>query len=433
LLFVGLVAGILAWTFSSYDYNLYYGFSHWADRFFILVCFGLLLWKPISVFPYILGVLVVMGQFNYPIGGYSTADTMPLVRILMVFQAMLLLHIVLKRNFTSEFFAVVICILASGYWISGTGKFSSEWLLNDKIYYLLSATYSTGWLAFLEPETISQLTYSLAIMNWPMKIITLLLEAGALFALFRRQLTLALLVGWIGFHAAVFSISGIFFWRWALIECCLFYMLFKYSDSENFNVFNTSNFILSLVIILGASIWFSPVKLAWYDSKVNYAYRFEGVSESGKTYDLSAQLFSPYEYQFTLGPFAYLSKAQQLNIVWGATGKKTAKALQNVSTVEDVVTLEEEIGRVFYNQKKTERFEGFVRSFVQNLNEERSKKTWWEPIQAPTLLQSFERGESYDGGEDIVAVVAYQISTLFDEQQYSEFRKREIGRFEIKR
>lgn len=431
LLFVGLVAGILAWTFSSYDYNLYYGFSHWADRLLILLFFGMLLWKPIAVFPLVLVILAVMGQFHYPIGGYSTADTMPLVRMLIAFLAMLLLQVVVKRNFTAALFVVILCIQASGYWISGNGKFNQEWFFYDNIYYLLPATYSTGWLSFLTSETISQLTASLAIINWPMKISTLVLEAGAIIVLLRRKLTLALLIGWIGFHCAVFAISGILFWRWMLIEACLLYILLKYSERESFDIFYTSNFILSVVLIIGASYWFKPVQLAWFDSKINYVYRFEGVGESGKTYDLSAQFFAPYEYQFTQAPFAFLSREKQLNLVWGATGRKTARALRNVTTTDGVLALEEERGGVFYNEKKIERLQSFIQAFLGNLNSSRSKRTWWKPIQAPTLLQSSRRGQAYDGKEEIVEVVAYQVTTLFDEKNYIELRKRELRRIKI--
>ena len=120
-----------------------------------------------------------------------------------------------------------------------------------------------------------------------------------------------------------------------------------------------------------------------------------------------------------------------MNLVWGATGRKTARALRDVRTENDVFALEEERGRNSYNEKKVKRFENFIRSYVKNVNSTRSKQTWWEPVQAPSLLQSSERGRAYNGEEEIVEVVAYQVTTLFDEENYIEFRKRELQRIKI--
>jgi len=355
------------------------------------------------------------------------------MKMLVAFVAMLALSVLLKRDFGKAFFVLILCIQASGYWISGTGKFSSQWLLTDNIYYLLPATYANGWLAFLSPESLSQWTQWLGKLNWPMKIGTLMLEVGALFVLLRRNLTLLLLIGWISFHVGVFLVSGIAFWRWGLLELLILGLLIKYPKEALFQVYSKSVFAVSLVLILGASIWFKPVKLSWHDSKVNYTYLLEGIGESGKTYNLSPEFFQPYEYQFTQSPFAYLSNEKQLNVVWGATGRKTAKALQQVRSAEDLFALEESSGKIFFNEEKTLRFETFIRTFVNALNKDKSKRTWWENIQAPHLLQTFNSGVEYDGTEKINSISVTQLTTFYDEKKYEEIRRRPARTIAIER
>ena len=93
-----LVTAILAWTFSTYDVNLYLGREHHADRVLLLVL-GALVWRrPVFVLPFVLLVVAVVNQFFFPIGGYSTAEQFALVRVLIVFLATFLLQLLTGRH-----------------------------------------------------------------------------------------------------------------------------------------------------------------------------------------------------------------------------------------------------------------------------------------------------------------------------------------------
>ena len=90
------------------------------------------------------------------------------------------------------------------------------WVFDNDLFYLLPATYSNGWLAGFEPETIASFARGMAVVNFPMKVGALVLEAGCLFILAaKRKGLIFFLTGFITFHMGVFSFTGIAMWQFA--------------------------------------------------------------------------------------------------------------------------------------------------------------------------------------------------------------------------
>jgi hypothetical protein len=57
-----------------------------------------------------------MGQFNFPMGGYSVAEQFQLVRMLLLFLSAFIIRLLTGQWRTADFLFVLFCLLASGYW-----------------------------------------------------------------------------------------------------------------------------------------------------------------------------------------------------------------------------------------------------------------------------------------------------------------------------
>lgn len=398
---------------------------------FGLALAGLLLWRPVSVFPFLVLLLLILRQFEYPIGGYSQAEQILLGRVLMVFGGFYL-GCCLRGPWTAaECVFLLCCLIAGHYWVCGLGKLHLNWLLNDQIHYLLPATYANGWLGFLEPNVIENLTRALAQANGPMKLLTVSVECGALLCLWHRSVLRLMLAAWMVFHAGIFLISGICFWKWMALDAAVLVIFFR-RNVPPVPIFTRGHFLLSIGLIGTAGLWSAPVKLAWLDARVTYTYRFEAIGPDGRTFTLPPRFFAPYDYQFTLGNFGYITESPRLGIVWGAIMEPSlAKALEQAGSAEQVLTLEQERGRVAFEPTRSAVLDEFMRRFIGNWNRRGSKGAWWSRLQAPRQLWTFARPPAIGDGQSIDRVMVYEVTSLFDGERYREIRERRVAKIDL--
>ena len=429
---ITFIAIILGWSFSTYDYNLYFNQGHHLDRIFVLSLIPCIFWRPFFVWPFVLQLVTVLWQFNYPMGGYSVAEQFLLVRILVLFLAMFTLQGITGNHKINDFIFISLTLIASSYFWPGIGKIRLNWIAHGHIYFLLFNTYTNGWLAFLDPRIIETIGILFSYFDWPMRLGTLLLEFGAIFSLWRRSTLKMFLGGWILFHFGIFAMSGIFFWKWVLLDAAVLILFLKDKQIQSLPIFSRGYFVLSILLIAGCQLWFKPVNLAWYDARASYSARFKAIGKSGKEYFLSPHFFAPYDYQFTINGFNSYCRIPNLKITWGATFDPIiARSLRQATTPEDVFGLEKKLGKILYNPNRVVTMDKFLVRFFVNLNERGSKKTWLSHVQSPPQLWTFSKGNLFANQEKIIKLKIYQVMSLFDGNQYLEIRKELIHELEI--
>ena len=279
--------GILAWTYSTYAINLYFNQSHLDARLALVLFAFLTWWRPVFVPAFLLVVVAVVNQFHFPLGGYSVAEQFLFVQILLMCWLGFCLHAMwpdARKGETTLF--LIFVLIATGYWTCGLGKLRLNWISFGHLNHLLHATYANGWLGFLSAEQIVTVSGWAAKFDWPMRVTVLIIEVGALAFIWRRWTMMVLLTGWVLFHLGVLLMSGIFFWKWVLLELVILGFLIRNRQTTQFAFFRPSIFLLS-VMLIGAGKWvFRPVNLSWYDSPVSYTFRFEAETVDGQRYSL---------------------------------------------------------------------------------------------------------------------------------------------------
>lgn len=414
-IFITFVAALLAWSYSTYGFNFYFKEEHYLDRIFLVLLAITIYWKPGFVFPFLALLGAVIHQFDFPFGtGFARPMDNLLTGTLTIFAASYILNGLTGNRNNRDFLFLVCCLLAAHYWWPGFGKLKLNWITHGHLYLLPMASYAHGWLAFLDPMDIVNFAELQIWLDWPMIMVTLALEWGALFALWRRSLFKWMILGWILFHVGVFINTGYFFWKWVALEAALLILFFK-NSLPAVHIFDRRYFAVSLVLIGGVIFWFRPAALAWYDTPLSYTYRIEAVGESGKIYELPPEFFQPYSDIFAFCNFGYLLETPQLVGPYGATGsRQTAASLLKVKTADQVFKMEAEKRPRRLSAKRLENFDNFFKQYIRNFNHRLGWRFMFNSLQSPPVFMTFPKKQAFHGEEPIKTVIVNQVTTLFD-------------------
>lgn len=429
---VGTAIVLLTWWFSAYDYNLFLGQGHWSDRALLVVLGGLALWRPIFTVPWLLMVTTIMQQFYYPIGGYSVAEQFQLVRVVELFTASLVIRFGTGRWRNSDFVVAMLSLLASAFFVSGLEKVRLGWLeVGAHVEFNLLATYSNGWLGTLSNESISGVARALAPLRWPLAAGTLFVELGSALILLGKRFLIPRLVLFIGFHIGVVGLTGIFFWRWIIFELVLIAFLKRDRLIDSLPIFGWPNVVVGMALVLLGPFWARPPALSWLEAPINYVYRFEAIDAAGQSGFLPPTFFEPYDSQFTLTDFGYLSRDVRLPLVWGAIRERDlAIALNAANSTDDLWAVESTYGTVQWDADRAASFDHFMTEFVSNWNRDSQRSGLIGKIQPPPQLLTFGHS-GYSGPGPIDSLVVWQVTSFWDGEQYQEARTEKIRVVEI--
>jgi hypothetical protein len=427
---VGVAIVLLTWWFSTYTYNLYFDQGHWIDRAVLIALSGLALWRPIFTVPWVLLVASIMQQFFYPIGGYSVAEQFLLVRVVELFIATMLIRLAIGRWHNADFLLALICLIAGSYWVPGVGKLQLGWLqAGPHAEANLFTAYANGWLGNLSFDSISAVGRGLRSFGWPMLIGTTAIELGAVAILWGRRALVAWLGMFIAFHLAVLALTGIFFWRWIALEVALLVFLLRDRLLASLPIFTWAHAVLATGLIVVAPLWGMPVKLAWLDAPVSYTYRFVATDATGETGRLPATFFAPYDYQFSLSTFEYLSDdTSLLPNFWGNPGGRSIlEAVYDAESAAGLFALEATFGTDLSDANRAESLDQYLMEFVSNWN--RRGATGFA-LAAPPQLWTFP-SPRYSGDGPIQSIAVWRVMTWWDGSDYQEIRTTRIREIDI--
>lgn len=365
--FVVVTSATVAWAFSLYEYNAFYGRLHLLERAFVLIGLGLLIVHPAFITPLTLVVLIQVHQFDYPLWGqYRWTDKIPILEVMILFSVFLFLSALGIPLSAWSFAIVAFSIPAASYFYSGVEKVRLGWFEVNRLSYLFLAAHDNGWLHFLNPRQLSRLARSLDRLNLPFKALTLLLELGVIFALAHPLLAAAFLVGLAGMHVGIFLASGICFWKWGVMDLALIPLLvLGWSDLTGTLVFAPLAFSAGLILI-GPLICTAKF-LGWYDTPLSGVYRFEGRTPDGAWKEIPPSRFAPYDFPFAQGRFHYLNPASTLVDVYGkAKTRELFEAIAVCRSTEEIQEVRRRLGIPRHKKRDIPHFERFIVAFFGN-------------------------------------------------------------------
>ena len=429
--FIGVISGTLAWTFSVYDYNLYFDQGYYLERFLLVALWIGCLWRPVLIVPFTALVYAVVHQFDYPIACTWT-DKRALFDVLSLFVAFLGLRLwkapAWRAIPVNEFFYLAIILQAANYFVPGMGKMLLGWPFVERLDNLFIASYLNGWFGFL--STAQALAWGKLIADWNPFLVwsSLALELGALFCLWNRRGCMLILAGCMGLHGMICLTTGILFWKWVILDAALIGVLALRDRELTGMLFAPGRRWLSVALIVAAPLYFDSHWLAWYDTELNEIYHLEAVTSSGKTYNIPRTLLTPYEVYFAQNKFHFLCDEKFINGRYGTTVSwEATRRLDGRPTADVADAVRNELGKLEFHERKIAAFDRFIQGYFRNMNRHGVRHVIPEILQPPQHIYSVVPEPQYAGQEPVVMVRIIHERSLYQRDRI-ETLKREVLR-----
>jgi len=407
---------LLAWRNAFYPYNYFLDQAHIVDRAVLLLMAVLMFWRPIFVLPFLAILLVIIGQFKL-LTGYSLADSLMVIQILVMFIAFQLYWLISKQFSYVNFLFMTGCIIASNYFFSGVNKVNYEWIFVDRVGNLLVQSYAIGWNRFLGPEGIRQLIGLMLIANPVAKVLTLTVELGILFFFSRVQWIRILLITAIVFHVGIFFSSGICFWLWSAMH--LFFLVFVWREGQGYaldRLFNRRRAVVAAAIIATASLWSNPVVLYWLDIPIQSVSRLHATCKSGETYELSPDFFGENDFNFTFQDFQFLRAAPDVRRFANSDSSEIFYFFNQERTDDEILQFESQSGTTNVSAAAKQKFENYVRLYINSYNNRSQSDAWLRFLRPPDILWQATGVRDLPAGETIEKVSLRSTTHYFSQQ-----------------
>lgn len=428
---VGTAVMVLAWKFSAYDFNMYVGQPHYLERFLVLSLGLLTLVNPTFCVPFLFCLVFTARQVEAGLGLYSWTDKLTPVGMIVLFQAYLLLNCCRKLS-CSTFLFLALSFVGSHMFLPGVSKLTvgpewHSWILENRLDNLIVSSYLNGWWYFLEESSVLAIANFVSKINIPFLAFAAGIELVAIVILVHRKFSMVALAGFIMLHAGIATSAGVCFWKWAVLDAAIIYVLWKLDKGTIKKLYTPSNLVLSALLIFYSPKFFSNLELGWLDSRVNQLYEFEAVGESGAEYRLGRNFFSPFDLDFAQNRFYFIDTNPIVAKTGGSVySYKVFKGYQD-NPFETLAQRQQAKPRKL-NERRVAHFDKFIRNYFQNLNARGSKSFWLSDyFGAPNHIMVRGHGNLYKGQEKVKAVKVRLLHSVYDGEKI-HFPKNEIIR-----
>ena len=307
-IFLVLVAFIITWNnaFSHFNYftNQWYAF----DRILLIFFTLLIYFTPKAFLAYFPIIFLFYSSFHFPIGGYSGADKILPIAILLYTLLIYVLFCCSKNilarnfNFKKSWFAGILIIVSSSYFAPFLSKIQIspnliDWFLWEDISLIFEKRLDRGWLVNLPSIYIDYLRHTLIKYHELFQFIAFVIEGTSLFLISNsKKIRILILSSFILFHLGIFFFLACFFWKWVFFDLLL--IIFYLYDDQKF-YYNHLTIITTMVIFFS---WISPIfpKLAWYDNPYSENFHLEATDINNNVIPINNADMAPFDMFFSL-------------------------------------------------------------------------------------------------------------------------------------
>lgn len=366
---IGVCIFVLTWSFSLYEYNYYFNQWHLFDRVLLITLGILSIRYPFIIIFFVIQAICISKQFTFPkVLIYTYTDKKIIFDILILYWLFYVFQLFIKNINWKFFIVIILAMIGNWYLLAGYGKLSLGWLQENQTFNLYSSVQVFGWLQFLPEYITISLGSFIKNNNSFIQISAITIEVLLpIVILMHRRLTLSILSIYIVFHIMIFFLSGIFFWKWIILELAIIFIIFNYK----INLCKSKYLLVYFPLLFCSSVFFKTVDLAWYDSGYVHHYKFHIQTDSNEVLPLDASFFSPYDVIFAQNRFHYLFDNKTLSSTFGASQNKSVAQYVNGFEKEDfdenkINHLKNKHGVSYYDVNKRLMLESFLKKFVLN-------------------------------------------------------------------
>ena len=452
-----------------YSYNLYVDQPHVLDRILVIAFAVAVFFHPAFIAPSFILTLLSMSQFNYPLGEYVLTDKqLPLFSIILFlgFHLAMIGKLILnrmacwmrKRRRCSSgngrrksrlalhylrwmlvglnakvFLFLLLCLFGASYLQPALEKIlispsGTEWFLSNELDRLVAFAILRDYYFFMTEgggETAMAMSQALGRL---LIIATLVIEVSAILILSNRKLACALLVSFACLNLGIFWLSGIFFWKWVILDLVLAVLVLA---PEARPVFNRKSLFLSMLIMLTAIFHFRPIALAWFDTALVDNYRFTLTTEDGSQFEVSETALVPHDFFFIMESYDYINPEKILPGTGQTSNYRIADEINN-SDAASMPALLNANGQTLLDEIKAYEFDAFLTRYFENWNQRMDKRMLpFDIFSAPPHIWSGKSENAFQWDQRVAQVDIYYETAFFDGHKIERLESKLIRRIAI--
>ncbi|WP_406722890.1 hypothetical protein OG968_24145 [Streptomyces althioticus] len=371
---VTVVIALLTWQGATSDYDLTEPIApQRRDKGLLLLLAAMSCLWPAALLPW---MAVYCGRLR----GWKHHAMMPL-RLLKAYLAWLFVEMLFQLFDTScsatALLLVLGCVSLSHYvkpaWSKARlGPYPWSWAWDNRTHYLMASAYCWGWARFLRAETVSGVLRRARVLDRPVNVLTMVVEASGLVAFLDRQLLIAALLATAIFNVVVVLASGILFWENIGTNIALAVTVTLLPDAEYDAAFGWPATLIALAVLLlsTADLLWQPWHLGWWDSPFTARVHWQVETVSGARLGLYNDFMCPYEREYgrVLGYFLTDEPVLHghLGIVWDR--KLRDLLVQADGDRDHLRALKQTYGHVQADEQQAREHVGFLTTMFTRLN-----------------------------------------------------------------
>jgi hypothetical protein len=414
----------LAWAGATFEYNMYLDRGHALDRL-LLVALAIASWKrPLAVPFFTVLAVVMLREANSPLG-HDDFDWRPMTEILMLFSCFAWLSF-LRSIETKHFLLLALCLYGAYYYQAGVSKLfygeTGSWLTQNRLSNLFVSSYAHGWLGFLPASSFVALAKLSRHLDFVNALFALAVaELGSIvFLNLQPRLARAWLLCAALLHTGIFAFSGIFFWKWIVVDLALWHFVRRGGATVHAQIFASKlvpMFGAALIFFSTGKTYFNPqIGVAWWDTKLSESYHLYAVGKSGRSWPVSPASFAPYEARMMQEDWCFVTRERRLTAIYGTTGSFAVfQELEAARTAEDVARIVSRHGWSCHDVARAKSFDGFVAEFFENTNRAGGRKhRWLSLIGRPAHIWAQRQSDDFAFQEPVVCVEIWRERRLWN-------------------
>jgi len=260
---------------------------------------------------------------------------------------------------------------------------------------------------------------------------------GVVIMLRHRRVAVGLLLGCAAMHVGILLTTGIFFWKWIVLDTSLAAMVWWLPAGDARRLFGPAAAVAGVVLI--ASLFVThrrPVVLAWYDSPMAFQFRIEAIGTDGTPYEVTPAMLAPYDLPLAQGRFYFLTDVPMLVDCLGSTPHwDMLRKLETARTAEDLAAIRTVFGNPRTNAARAERFELLIQRFFRHQQSPRATSWMSRLPSAPqhiwTAPHRSDGQVTYDGQDTIQSVRIRLLEALANDRQLHVVRDEVVRTFPL--
>ena len=91
-------------------------------------------------------------------------------------------------------------------------------------------------------------------------------------------------------------------------------------------------------------------------------------------------------------------------------------AYENARSIDEIQVINKKFGKTFYNEKRKNNLENFVKTYFENYNKVEQKHSWYHKLGAPYHIYDFS-AKRLKGGEKIKKVEVYKTNIWWNKEK----------------